>query len=151
MHWECHEKAFPPLEKLIAELDTKFYGKVQQRRKRPCRPGDGPTAKRLAKRLCEELKRQVDYDFTPEQMFFWVQPPTYRGPRWDLAVWGCIIESEKVPGRKLMLNSWETMSSLVKAKHLSLTWEGGMELGVGASDKQHDEPGPGIKRSYTKT
>jgi hypothetical protein len=134
MHWECHEEAYPPLDKLIAKLDAKFYGPdyvPPKPRKRPCRPGDGPTARKLAKRLAVLVRDKLGYDVPEEDFWFWVQPPEYRGPRWDLAVWGCHVKSPDIPGGMLMLNSWDTMTNLLKAKHLGLTHDGGMEWGVG--------------------
>ncbi len=149
MHWACYEVAYPQPEKAletyretIAKADAALaeINSMLGVRKRPCRPGDGPIARRLARRLSALVERQLGWKIPAEDFWFWVQPPEYRGPRWDLAVWGCHVKAKELPGGMLMLNSWDTMTALLRCKHLTLSHEGGMEWGVGEGRGPDEAP-----------
>jgi len=131
-HWDCYKPELDKIDRMLKDLnsDIEKLGPIRKRRS-PCRPGDGPVAKRLGLKIVAALKRQLELDVTIEHLDFWVQPPTYRGPRWDLAVWGCTVEHPAILGGKIMLHSWEPMTKLVKQETLTLYPEGVLTFDVG--------------------
>ncbi len=71
--------------------------------------------------------------------------------RKNSAVWGCVAKDKQLPGGSLMLNSWDTMTALLKAKHLGLSHEGGMEWGVGETRDPNEPVSPQIIHSYKRS
>ncbi|MDN3169515.1 hypothetical protein, partial [Enterococcus faecalis] len=63
-------------------------------------------------------------DVEPGAWKFWVQPPSYRGPRWDLANWGAPAPPPVHPNLTVQVSSWERMSTLVKQEELKLHPDG---------------------------
>lgn len=121
-HWDCYEPELNKIEAVTKTLfdDTKSYAI----RKRRARDGKGPVARKIGRMLAEAVKRELQLDIDPENFVFWVQPPSYRGPRWDLAVWGAHIQHPEHSNLKLMFHSWDTMTKLSKCSTLSLAHEG---------------------------
>jgi hypothetical protein len=94
----------------------------------PARPprkaeGHGRKAQKLARMIAQALQRDFDLEINPQDLTFWVQPPAYRGPRWDLAVWGASCRHPLYPKQSLTFHSWSTMTALAKGKALSLSQE----------------------------
>lgn len=136
-HYECYEPTLKKHDALIANLDRdieRILGPKTARksqRKRPCRPGDGPVAKRLAPRIVEAVKRDLGLVVEPEDLDFWVQDPAHRGPRWDLACWGCHFVHPEMTNLKIGIHSWKTMTGLLKQKTLSLSPDGPWSFDIG--------------------
>jgi len=97
----------------------------------PCRPGDGPVAKRIAARLAKLFKADHGWDIEPSAMSFWVQAPADRGPKFDLAVWGCSFAHPEHPNLKVSVHSWDTMTSLLKREKIKLIPDGSLSFDVG--------------------
>ncbi|MDN3040791.1 hypothetical protein P2L35_13905 [Enterococcus faecium] len=123
-HWDCHKKLIVPDTKWIDDLLTRSFGKQAMPKKRRVRDGTGPTAQRLARKLSAALLAQHDLDVEPGAWKFWVQPPSYRGPRWDLANWGAHAPHPVPPNLTVQVSSWERMSTLVKQEELKLHPDG---------------------------
>jgi len=144
MHWDCYDEKFnPQAAKSIFDrtLDDQRTV-VTVRRKRNSRPGEGKLAKRLKKILLplieEAFKKDygIDLELADEDMFFWVQPPSHRGPRWDLACWGGCITNDKIPGRRANIHSWETMTTLLANQPLILHREDALDWDVCKTEKK---------------
>ena len=132
-HWDCYAPELKKIDDVMALMvgDRKKIRILTGVRKSPVRAGDGPVAKRLGIKLAAAIKRELDLDVDPKDLKFWVQPPEYRGPRWDLAVWGCTVTHPDSPNRMLSFHSWDTMTRLVKAKELKIVSDG-LDYDVGA-------------------
>lgn len=76
---------------------------------------------RIRYKLADRLKELFGVKFHAEDM--WVQNPVFA--RWDLARWG--VDAVTKEGRKVNLHSWDTMTSLLKAKKIGIV-----------GDKDHD-------------
>jgi hypothetical protein len=122
-HWECYKKDAAKLQEALDRFASRTGTTSITHRKKQCRPGDGPTAKRLAVKLAAAVKAKLGYEVDPADFDFWVQPPAYRGPRWDLAVWGASITHPELTNMQLTFHSWDTMSRLVKKKVVHITPE----------------------------
>lgn len=119
-HWECYKKDAAKLQEALNRFEARTGTTSITHRKKQCRLGDGKTARRLAVKIAAAVKDQLGYDIDPADLDFWVQPPAYRGPRWDLAVWGASVQHPEFPNLQLTFHSWDTMSRLVKQKTVKL-------------------------------
>lgn len=132
-HYDCE---FPngyvsPVE-MFKEAEEKLSALyLTKPRAAPCRPGDGPVAKKVAALLSQLFKEKLGWDIKPDSMNFWVQPPAYRGPKWDLAVWGCSFPHPKFPTSSVSVHSWDTMTRLLKRKKVELMEDGAWSFDVG--------------------
>jgi len=124
-HWDCYKPQLDKIDKMLRELksDINRIGPARKR-KRPCRLGEGPTSKRLAVKIAKAIEHDLGLEVKPEDLEFWVQPPAYRGPRWDLAGWGCRVAHPEYPNLKISMHSWSSMTQLVKQKTVSLVSDG---------------------------
>jgi hypothetical protein len=125
-HWECYKKDAQKLQEALDRFEARTGTTSITHRKKQCRLGDGRTARRLAVKIAAAVKTQLGYDIDPTDLDFWVQPPAYRGSRWDLAVWGARVKHPDPQYTNLVLtfHSWDTMSRLVKQKTVKLMQDG---------------------------
>ena len=130
-HWDCYKPALDEFDALVASLGPTQKTQALRSRKAPCRPGDGPVARRLARKIVKAIKRDLGYDVEPEALEFWVQAPIYRGPRWDLAGWGCNMVHPEHPNLTISFHSWDSMSRLVKQDEVTLYQDGSLSYDVG--------------------
>jgi hypothetical protein len=132
-HYDCeYPNGYVSPMDMIKETEAKLFGQaVKKVRATPCRPGDGPVAKRVAKRLSTVFKDQLEWEIDPGTMSFWVQAPAHRGPKMDLAVWGCSFPHPDLPKLKISVHSWDTMTRLLKRPKVALMADGGWSFDVG--------------------
>jgi hypothetical protein len=124
-HWDCHEAQRKQLDvDLDLISDTLFDLTGRKPRKPKARDGDGPTAQKIKRMIVEAFERDYGLELDINQMVAWVQPPAYRGPRMDLAVWGIDVPHPDYPNRKIIFHSWDTMTALAKQKTVEFSKEG---------------------------
>lgn len=114
-HWDCNEREDREAQEVFERVDEKLGG-VKPVRKR-CREGEGKTAQRakaLAVSAIEIELGALIYDVK-----LWNQQGIYRGPRWDLDVWGLSFKFRR-DGYECLgsASSLATMTESAKAKKL---------------------------------
>jgi len=132
-HYDCEypNGYVSPLDEVKQAEKKMLEATGKKPRATPCRPGDGPVAKRVAARLATLFKDEYDWDIDPASMSFWVQAPAHRGPRFDLAVWGCSFPHPELPKLKVSAHSWDSMTRLLKREKLALMPDGAWSFDVG--------------------
>lgn len=110
-HWDCESALRASLEKY----------------KPRARPGDGPLANRVKREVDRLLRSEGFSDVSDIEL--WVQPPSHRGPRWDLACWGGTATCD---GRQVSFHSWATMSAVLKRKEdMYISRDGSLSYDIG--------------------
>lgn len=113
-HWDCETAGEKFLRSEIKTSNILLSDKPR------ASAGKGKTAQRIEKMIREAFAIQYPGDAI-EDFLIWVQPPYYRGPRWDLAVWG----GHAYVGKLLVsFHSWATMTQCVKSGSIKLSMEG---------------------------
>lgn len=120
-HWGCHKAEEEETAKIIARGDAAIASLGLKRKRRS--EGEGATAtkaKALAVVAIEEALSTKIYDIT-----LWNQQGVYRGPRWDLDVWGLNFSFEQ-NGHKIggSASALATMTQCVKCRKLVATPDG---------------------------
>jgi hypothetical protein len=111
-HWECEKPNRLSPSEVIAQMDAAIEGLTGKKPKKQVKPvGEGPTAKKL-KIMIEQALLDFYEAKTVDGLVLWVQPPAYRGPRWDLSCWG---GHAVVDGLTRSFHSLATMTECVKA------------------------------------
>lgn len=141
-HYDCEfPKGQPPvlsLREVVATLDNarESLPGLTGPTKAPRAPaGQGALALKVRGMVFEALK--VHLEGEPTEVVMWVQPPEYRGPRWDLACWGLDC---KYGTRQVSVHSWDTMTRCAKAKRLVATPEGALSFDVGPASEAGEAP-----------
>jgi len=88
-HYDCeYPNGYVSPREALQQIEEKLFDLTGTKaRAAPCRPGDGPVARRVARRLSALFKEEFGWNIESRAMNFWVQAPAHRGPKWDLAVW----------------------------------------------------------------
>ena len=120
-HYECQ---FPggrqSFDDLVDELDSRLESLTGRKRRRASKPiGQGAIALKAQAKVLEALKKF--YAEEPSDIVVWVQPPAYRGDKWDLARWGLNCRFGRMP---VTCYSWATMTECAKSKNLTVTNDG---------------------------
>lgn len=120
-HWECESRSDLSTEAVIARMDQALANAgLAPKRKPPVPVGEGPTAQKLKTMIEAAFKVQLEASEVKD-LWFWIQDPAYRGPRWDLAGWG---GHAVVDGQKTTFHSWATMTQCVKSGGVKLVADG---------------------------
>jgi hypothetical protein len=133
-HYDCEYPVGQPkiesFRKVIADMDTSLQSLTGRPPKRIHKPiGSGAIATKVKAMVFKALEQYVDG--APADVVMWIQPPEYRGPRWDVAGWGLHC---KYKGVSVSVHSWDTMTNCAKSKRLAIVHEGGMSFDVGPVD-----------------
>lgn len=128
-HYDC---AFPngrqamfSISEAIEKADAAIFAMTGKKpRKRPCRAGDGPTAKKAIVNVVSAFKHSHGWGIDPTTIRLWVQAPIYRGPRWDLAGWGGFAQHPEFANLKISFHSWASMTEVAKSKKVYIHDEG---------------------------
>lgn len=135
-HYDCERPAFVSDSELSRRGDEVMRRLssaallVAPMRKRPVPIGKGVVALRLKRKLCTALS---EYHNGAEivELWLWIQPPGYRGPKYDVACWGGFYVVNNV---QAAFHSWDTMTVCAKAKTLTLSGKQWFDLEVWPSD-----------------
>lgn len=133
-HYDCEfprgQAQEPSFREVAAIMDANMEVFTVRKPRRVQKPiGQGVIGTKVKKRVFEALKEYFDGE--PSNVIIWIQPPEYRGPRWDLACWGLFCEYD---GLKVHVHSWATMTHCAKSARLSVREDGNMTFDVVPSD-----------------
>ncbi|MBI6727188.1 hypothetical protein YA0089_26600 [Pseudomonas viridiflava] len=124
-HWDCT----PKLSDTISDMDLKLLlvgVETKKPKKHRKKVGDGATYAKLIVVLTEAFKEK-GYE-SASNFKLWLQEPSYRGQKWDLAKWG---GHATTANGEIHFSSFSTMSECVRTggvdlladKTLSQTWD----------------------------
>ncbi|WP_298151053.1 hypothetical protein [Flavobacterium sp.] len=132
-HYDCeYPDGFVSPMDMLKQAEERLFGVTGRKvRAAPCKPGDGPVAKKVAILLSKLFKEDFGWEIDPASMSFWVQAPAYRGPKFDLAVWGCSFPHPDFKKLNVSVHSWDTMTRLLKRPKIKLMADGGWSFDVG--------------------
>ncbi|MBB4861596.1 hypothetical protein HNP46_000407 [Pseudomonas nitritireducens] len=118
-HWDCMPKV-EDVRDVIKRMDDAMTGLcemagIPKAKKPPVRAGTGPTTEKVKAKIIAALEKEYGCPIT--DVVIWVQPPAYRGPRWDLAGWGGTAKAGQI---SLTFQSWNTMTACAKGETLEV-------------------------------
>lgn len=126
-HSRCESTTDAKWSSASARMDSALGNLGLKLRKARAKDGHGPVAKALRARLVPLIEAAAGEEV--EELFLWVQPLAYRGPKWDLACWGGHATLKGTPAQ-VTVSSWATMTDCVRAAHLKLEPDGALSFDV---------------------
>ena len=106
--------------------------------------GQSANSIRLAEMLSEVFTAIYEEPIKVDPANFWIQDPAYRGPKWDLALWGgwayWKLPEKGSSGIKINFSSWDSTTKLLKVGRISATSEGCHSFDVHAFTELQPSP-----------